>query len=82
MALSVIATEPTGVMNAISNLTGGLMEIICSYKAVIFATTKTATLLASSVLAGLAANGLTPHLHQNALLGVFFEVVQVICKDA
>ena len=62
VALSVIATEPFAVLNVISNLTGGLMETIHSFKAVIFATTKATALMGSSVFAGLAANGLTPHL--------------------
>jgi hypothetical protein len=65
VVLVVLATQAPFFINAIINLTGAVtMEtIIHSFKAVIFATTQSATLIASSVMAGLAANGVTPHLH-------------------
>ena len=39
------------------------METILSFKAVFFATTQSAAVVTSSVMAGLAVNGVTPHLY-------------------
>jgi hypothetical protein len=64
VAISVIATDPSAVISMITDLTGGInMETIQTFKAVMFATTKAAAIFTSSVMAGLAANGVTPHLH-------------------
>jgi hypothetical protein len=72
VALSLIANEPSMALNFLSNLTGGLMDTIHDFNAVIFASTKAASLMASSVLAGLAANGVTPHLCKRASFGAPF----------
>ena len=64
VVFGVMANEPYMVINAITNLTGGnLMETIHYFNAVFFATTQSATIIASSVMAGLVANGVTPHLY-------------------
>ena len=62
VALSVIASEPFGVFDSMRNFTGGLMKTIYIFKAEIFAITKATALVGSSVFAGLAANGVAPHL--------------------
>jgi hypothetical protein len=63
VGLAVCANNPSEVATLFTNLTGGFtMNTYNSLKAVMFVAVNSATLVASSVSAGLAANGLTPHL--------------------
>lgn len=63
VVLGVFATDPSIFFNAVKLLTGGFnMETIHGFTAVVIASVKPATLIASSIAAGIAANGLTHHL--------------------
>jgi hypothetical protein len=71
-ALALIGTDPEILKNATSIISGDLMDTIDQFKLVFCATAQSATMIASSVLTGLTANGLTPHLQQKALFGASF----------
>lgn len=61
-ALTVLVNDPSILFLDFSKTTGGFMDKLYSIKAATLAILNSATYIATAVMAGLAANGLTPHL--------------------